>query len=100
MHRNNPAAVTATGAIVRIAREDGAEVKRGDLLLVVPAQAAVDGAIMLLQTPQGRILRKVKRYNDYQAMLQKYDEAFESELKNYNELSFVGRCVRLEAELS
>ena len=31
--RNNPAAVTATGAIVRIAREDGTEVKRGDLLL-------------------------------------------------------------------
>ena len=78
----------------------GFRVQRGDLLLVVPAQAAVDGAIMLLQTPQGRVLRKVKRYNDYQAMLQKYDDAFESELKNYNELTFVGRCVRLEAELS
>ena len=77
----------------------GFRVQRGDLLLVVPAQAAVDGAIMLLQTPQGRILRKVKRFNDYQAMLQKYDDAFESELKNYNELTFVGRCVRLEAEL-
>ena len=77
----------------------GFRVQRGDLLLVVPAQAAVDGAIMLLQTPQGRVLRKVKRYNDYQAMLQKYDEAFESELKNYNELTFVGRCVRLEAKL-
>ncbi len=77
----------------------GFRVQRGDLLLVVPAQAAVDGAIMLLQTPQGRVLRKVKRYNDYQAMLQKYDDTFESELKNYNELTFVGRCVRLEAEL-
>ena len=77
----------------------GFRVQRGDLLLVVPAQAAVDGAIMLLQTPQGRILRKVKRVNDYQAMLQKYDEAFESEIKNFNELTFVGRCVRLEAEL-
>ena len=54
---------------------------------------------MLLQTPQGRILRKIKRVNDYQAMLQKYDEAFESEIKNFNELTFVGRCVRLEAEL-
>ena len=78
----------------------GFRVQRGDLLLVVPAQAAVDGAIMLLQTPQGRVLRKVKRYNDYQAMLQKYDDTFESELKNYNEITFVGRCVRLEAELS
>ena len=77
----------------------GFRIQRGDLVLVVPAQAAVDGAIMLLQTPQGRVLRKVKRVNDYQAMLQKYDEAFESEIKNYNELTFVGRCVRLEAEL-
>ena len=78
----------------------GFRVHRGDLVLVVPAQAAVDGAIMLLQTPQGRILRKVKRVNDYQAMLQKYDEAFESEIKNFNELTFVGRCVRLEADLT
>ena len=78
----------------------GFRVQRGDLLLVVPAQAAVDGAIMLLQTPQGRVLRKVKRVNDYQAMLQKYDEAFESEIKNFNELTFVGRCVRLEADLT
>ena len=78
----------------------GFRVQRGDIVLVVPAQAAVDGAIMLLQTPQGRVLRKIKRVNDYQAMLQKYDETFESEIKNYNELTFVGRCVRLEAELT
>ena len=77
----------------------GFRVQRGDLLLVVPAQAAVDGAIMLIQTPQGRLLRKVKRVNDYQAMLQKYNESCESEIKNYNEITFVGRCVRLEAEL-
>jgi len=77
----------------------GFRVQKGDLLLVVPAQAAVDGAIMLLQTPQGKLLRKVKRVNDYQAMLQSYNETCESEIKNYNELTFIGRCVRLEAEL-
>ncbi len=78
----------------------GFRVQRGDLLLVVPAQAAVDGAIMLLQTPQGRVLRKVKRLNDYQAMLQRYEDSCESEIKNYHELTFVGRCVRLEADLT
>ena len=78
----------------------GFRIQRGDLVLVVPAQAAVDGAIMLLQTPQGRVLRKIKRVNDYQAMLQKYNEACESEIHNYNELTIVGRCVRLEAELT
>lgn len=78
----------------------GFRVQKGDIVLVVPAQAAVDGAIMLVQTPLGRGLRKVKRVNDYQAMLQKYDDAFESEIKNYNEITFVGRCVRLEADLT
>ncbi len=78
----------------------GFRVQRGDLLLVVPAQSAVDGAIMLLQTPQGKLLRKIKRVNDYQAMLQKYDDAFESEIKNYQDITFVGRCVRLEADLT
>lgn len=77
----------------------GFRVQKGDLLLVVPAQAAVDGAIMLLQTAHGKVLRKVKRVNDYQAMLQSYNETCESEIKNYNELTFVGRCVRLEADL-
>lgn len=78
----------------------GFRVQKGDIVLVVPAQSVVDGAIMLIQTPLGRMLRKVKRVNDYQAMLQKYDDAFESEIKNYNEISFVGRCVRLEADLT
>ena len=77
----------------------GFRVQKGDLLLVVPAQAAVDGAIMLLQTPQGKLLRKVKKVNNYQAMLQSYNETCESEIKNYNELTFIGRCVRLEADL-
>lgn len=78
----------------------GFRVQRNDIVLVVPAQAAVDGAIMLIQTPLGRMLRKVKRVNDYQAMLQKYDDTFESEIKNFNEITFVGRCVRLEADLT
>ena len=78
----------------------GFRVQRNDIVLVVPAQAAVDGAIMLIQTPLGRMLRKVKRVNDYQAMLQKYDDTFESEIKNFSEITFVGRCVRLEADLT
>lgn len=77
----------------------GFRVMRGDYLLVVPATAPVDGAIMLLQTPQGRILRKVNRMAGFQVMLQRYDDACESEIKNLNELNCVGRCVRLEAQL-
>ena len=36
----------------------------------------------------------------FQAMLQRYDETFEGEVCPLAELNVLGRCVRLEAELS
>lgn len=77
----------------------GFRIQRGDYLLVVPAQAPVDGAIMLLETRAGRMLRKIKIMPHFQALLQRYDSELESEIKNFNELTIVGRCVRMEAEL-
>ncbi|MHC1786774.1 MAG: multiprotein-bridging factor 1 family protein [Christensenellales bacterium] len=77
----------------------GFRVHRGDLVLIVPASAPQDGAMMLIETPQGRILRTVKLLPRFQAMLQKYDQAFESDIVNLADLKVLGRCVRLEAEL-
>jgi len=77
----------------------GFRVTRGDLVLVVPASAPVDGAMMLIQTPQGRVLRMVKRLDNFKLLLQRYDAACESEVVAVDELHVVGRCVRLEAEL-
>ncbi len=77
----------------------GFRVMKGDLLLVVPAQAPVDGAIMVLDTPFGKIIRKTVAMPNFQVMLQKFDQACESEIKNLNAITCVGRCVRLEAEL-
>lgn len=77
----------------------GFRVHRGDLVLVVPAKGAKDGAMMLLDTPQGKLLRMVKLLPRYQVMLQRYDSAFESEIVNLADLHIAGRCVRLEAEL-
>ncbi len=77
----------------------GFRVLRGDYLLVVPAQSPVDGSIMLLKTPVGHVLRKVTVLPRFQAMLQRFDQSCESEIKNFNELTIVGRCVRLEADL-
>ena len=77
----------------------GFRVMKGDYVLVVPAQAPVDNSIMLLKTPIGCFLRKIKVLPHFQAMLQKYDLECESEIKNFNELTIVGRCVRLEADL-
>ena len=74
-------------------------VTRGDVVLVVPAAAPVDGAMMLIQAPQGRVLRVIKRLDNFKVLLQRYDAACESEIMAVDELHIVGRCVRLEAEL-
>ena len=78
----------------------GFRVHRGDLVLVVPASAPQDGAMMLIETPQGLMLRQIKLLPRFQAMLQKYDREFESEIINIADLKVVGKCVRLEAELA
>ena len=77
----------------------GFRVMKGDLLLVVPAQAPVDGALMVLDTPFGKIMRKTVAMPNFQVMLQKFDQSCESEITNLNAVTVVGRCVRLEAEL-
>ena len=77
----------------------GFRVQRGDLVLVVPAAQAQDGAMVLLDTPQGKLLRRIKLLPRYQVMLQHYDSALESEIVNLSDLRIAGRCARLEAEL-
>ena len=77
----------------------GFRVTKGDLVLVVPAAAPVDGAMMLIQTPLGRVLRMVKQLDNFKVLLQRYDAACESEVVAIDEVHVVGRCVRLEAEL-
>ena len=54
---------------------------------------------MLIQTPQGRVLRLVKRLDNFKLLLQHFDAACESEIVQVEDLRVVGRCVRLEAEL-
>ena len=77
----------------------GFRIHKGDYVLVVPASSPTDGAVMLLKGKTGWYLRKVKLMERFQVLLQKYDGGCESEIRNLNELTFVGRCVRLEAEL-
>ncbi len=77
----------------------GFRIQQGDLVLVVPAHSPVDGAIMIIKTPFGHEMRKVKILPHFQIALQKYGTEFESEIKAIADVTIVGRCVRLEAEL-
>ena len=81
-------------------RMRGFRIHRGDLVLTVPAQSPVDGAIMLLNYQEHRTLRKIKILNDRQVLLQSYDREYEAETAEMNEIGFVARCVRVTFELA
>lgn len=76
----------------------GFRIVKGDLLLVVPAQSPIDGAVMLAKWPGHCAVRKIKLTGD-QLMLLSYDHDLEAEPVSLSSISFVGRCVRLEASL-
>jgi len=78
----------------------GFRIHRGDIVLTVPAQSPVDGAIMLLNYNEHRYLRKIKVMDDRTVMLQHYDREYESETVPISEIGFIARCVKVSFELT
>ena len=78
----------------------GFRIHRGDIVLTVPANSPVDGAIMLLNYNEHRYLRKIKVLDDRTVMLQHYDREYEAETVPMNEIGFLSRCVRVTFELN
>lgn len=76
----------------------GFRILSGDLLLVVPAQSPIDGALMLLKWRNHCTVRKV-RLDGSKITLQSYDREYVAEIADISELVCIGRCVRLEATL-
>ena len=77
----------------------GFRIHRGDIVLTVPANSPVDGAIMLLNYNEHRYLRKIKVLDDRTVMLQHYDREYEAETVPINEIGFLSRCVQVTFEL-
>ncbi len=77
----------------------GFRVCQNDLVLVVPAGSPIDGAIMLVEAKGRRMLRKIKRLENFQLLLQSYDREYSAETYAVNEVSCLGRCVRAEVSL-
>ena len=77
----------------------GFRVHRGDLVLTVPAQSPIDGAIMLMNVREHRYLRKVKILNDHQVLLQSYDREYEAETVDIHQIGFISRCVQVIFDL-
>jgi len=78
----------------------GFRIHRGDIVLTVPAQSPVDGAIMLMNYNQHRYLRKVKILDDHKVLLQSYDREYEAETVSIHDIGFLSRCVKVTFELN
>ena len=78
----------------------GFRIHRGDIVLTVPANSPVDGAIMLLNYNEHRYLRKIKVLDDRTVMLQHYDREYEAETVPISEIGFIARCVKVTFELA
>ena len=77
----------------------GFRIHAGDRVLVVPAQSPVEGAVMLVEYKSHRYLRKVKLLPGMNVLLQSYDREYDAVTAGVNEMTFLGRAVRLEIEL-
>ena len=74
-------------------------IMREDICLIVPAGSPIDGAIMLVEKDGHRFLRKVKKLDAMNVLLQSYDREYAGESCALPEISFVGRAVRVEFSL-
>ena len=77
----------------------GFRIHSGDRALIVPAQSPVDGAVMLVEYNEHRYLRKVKKLDGFQVLLQSYDREYDAQTAQLSEVNFIGRAVRLEINL-
>ncbi len=77
----------------------GFRIHRGDIILTVPAQSPVDGAVMLLNYNEHRYLRKIKVLDDHTVLLQHYDREYEADTVPISEIGFISRCVQVTFEL-
>ena len=78
----------------------GFRIHRGDIVLTVPAQSPVDGAVMLLNYKEHRYLRKIKVLDDHTVLLQSYDREYEAETASMSDIGFISRCVKVTFELT
>lgn len=77
----------------------GFRVMREDICLIVPSNSPIDGAIMLVEHNSHRYLRKVKKLDAMNVLLQSYDREYAGETCSLPDVSFIGRAVKAEFNL-
>jgi transcriptional regulator with XRE-family HTH domain len=74
-------------------------IEKGDLVLVVPHNLPIDGAIMLVEYGAHRCLRRIKLLGNSNILLQSGDRHLDAEAISITEIKIVGRAVRAEIAL-
>ena len=74
----------------------GFRIRSQDLALIVPAQSPIDGSVMLVEWNSHRYLRKIKKLDVTTVMLQSYGREYEADTVQVNEVTFLGRVVKVE----
>ncbi len=77
----------------------GFRIQKDDLCLVVPSSSPIDGAVMLVDHGGRRALRKIRKLDALNVLLQSYDREYAAEPCALPDVSFVGRAVRVEISL-
>lgn len=77
----------------------GFRILRDDLCLVLPSNSPIDGAVMLVEYQQHKALRKVKKLDAMNVLLQSYDREYNAEPVVLPDLTFIGRVTKVEFSL-
>lgn len=74
----------------------GFRIMKEDLCLIAPSGSPVDHAIMLVEYNQHRYLRKIKKLDALNVLLQSYDREYHCETVSLPDLNVIGRVIRVE----
>jgi len=74
-------------------------IEKGDLVLIVPQNLPIDGAIMLVEYGAHRCLRKIKLLDNSNILLQSGDRDLGTESVHISDIKLVGKAVRVEIAL-
>ena len=77
----------------------GFRILRDDVCLIVPSNSPIDGAVMLVEHNQHRYLRKIKKLDALNVLLQSYDREYAAETCALPDVNFLGRVVKVEFRL-
>jgi transcriptional regulator with XRE-family HTH domain len=77
----------------------GFRILKDDLCFIVPAGSPIDGAVMLVEYKGRKVLRKVKKLDALNVLLQNYDREYTAEPCALPDLSIIGHVTRVEFSL-